>query len=46
MFNTLLFHVLGKVLVKGRGRFGVFKYNTFCLISNNNTYFHKKTNKC
>ena len=29
MFYTLLFHVLGKVLVKSRGRFGVLKYNTF-----------------
>ena len=27
MFYTLVVRVLGKVLVKSRGRFGVFKYN-------------------
>ena len=43
MFYTLLFHVFGKVLVKGRGRFGVFKYNTFCLLTHIlQQYFHKK----
>ena len=33
MFYILVRHVLGKVLVKSRGRFGVFKYNTFCLLT-------------
>ena len=33
MFYTLVLHVLGTVPVKSRGRFGVFKYNTFCLVT-------------
>ena len=33
MLNTLVFHVLGKVLVKSRGRFGVLKYKIFCLVT-------------
>ena len=33
MFYTLVLHVLGKVLVKSRGRFGGLKYNTFCLLA-------------
>ena len=33
MFYTLVLHVLGKVLVKSRGRFGVVKYKTFCLLT-------------
>ena len=32
MFYTLVLHVLGKVLIERRGRFGVLKYNTFCLL--------------
>ena len=32
-FYTLVLHVLGKVLGISRGRFGVFKYNTFCLLT-------------
>ena len=31
MFYILELHVLGKVLFKSHGRFGVFKYKTFCL---------------
>ena len=33
MFYTLVLHVLGKVLVKSRGRFGVLKYKTFCRLA-------------
>ena len=33
MFYTLVFHVLGIVVVKSRGRFGVLKYNIFCLLT-------------
>ena len=33
MFYTIVLHVLGKVLVKRRGRFEIFKYNTFCLLT-------------
>ena len=43
MFYTLVLHVLGKVLVKSRGRFGVFKYNTFCLLTRiQQSNFNKK----
>ena len=43
MFYTLVFHVLGKVLVKSHGRFGVLKYNTFCLLTHIlKPDFHKK----
>ena len=43
MFNTLVFHVLGKVLIKSRGRFGVLKYKIFCLVTHiQEQYFHKK----
>ena len=43
MFYTLVFHVLGKVLVKSHGRFGVLKYKTFCLQTHIlQPYFHKK----
>ena len=31
MFYTLVFHVLGRVLDKSRGRFGVLKYTHFVL---------------
>ena len=33
MFYTRVFYILGKVLFKSRGRFGVLKYKTFCLLS-------------
>ena len=43
MFYTLVLHVLGKVLVKSSGRFGVLKYNTFCLLTHIlQQYLHKK----
>ena len=43
MFHSLGFHVLVKVLVISRGRFGVLKYNTFCLLTHIlQQYFHKK----
>ena len=43
MFYTLVLHILGKVLVKSRGRFGVLKYNTLCLLTHIlQQYFHKK----
>ena len=43
MFYTLVLHILGKVLVKSRGRFGVFKYNTFCLLTRiKQPHLHKK----
>ena len=42
MFYTLVLHVFGKVLVKSRGQFGVFKYNTFCLLTRiYQSHFHK-----
>ena len=42
MFYTLVFHVLGKVVVKSRGRFGVLKYNIFCLLTHiKQPYFPK-----
>ena len=43
MFYTLVFHALGKELVKSCDRFGVLKYNTFCLLTHiKQPYFHKK----
>ena len=32
-FKTLVLHALSKVLVKSQGRFGVLKYNTFCVLT-------------
>ena len=34
-FYSLVFHVLIKVLLKSHGRFGVLKYNTFCVLVHN-----------
>ena len=43
MFYTLVLHVLGKVLVQSRGRFGVLKCNTFCFLTRIlQPHFHKK----
>ena len=43
MFYTLVIHALGKLLVKSRGRFGVLKYNTCCLLTHKKQpYFHRK----
>ena len=43
MVYTLVLHVIGKVPVKICGRFGVLKYNTFCLLTHiKHQYLHKK----